>query len=92
MINLHKIYKKWNNVPGKDLIVVVVSSVIGFVLFGYVVQPVLVSINPMFSFSYGESYGRRPTTPAGIALWATIGVILAIYYIFEYKIEVYLDM
>jgi hypothetical protein len=63
-------------------IVSIISLIIGFVLFESIIQDILVSIDPMFSYEYAAKMGnsgRAPDTPAGIALWTTCIVIASIY-------------
>lgn len=67
-------YNKIDKIPGKNLLFVAVTFVVSLVLFVLCIQPVLVEISPIFAWGYGSDDvgGRRPDTPAGLALMVTI--------------------
>ncbi len=63
----------------ESMLVVIIS----LVLFLYIVQPVLVSIHPMFAFQGRLSSGRYPDTPVGIAAVITALTVYFIFIIFK---------
>lgn len=71
--------EKWLD---NTIIIAAASLIIAIPLFENIIQPILISINPIFSYEYAAkmgSSGRIPDTPAGLALWGTCGSIAAIY-------------
>lgn len=64
-------------------------GIISILLFEYVIHPVLVDIDPMFSWQHGagEIGGRAPDSPAGAALMVTGMIIMTTYTIMKIKIN-----
>ncbi len=66
----------------KGSIEAIVVLAIAIVVFNAVIQPVLVSIDPMFADQYvppGETTRRVPATPAE---WATLGTAITLFIIY----------
>lgn len=75
------IIETFGKVPGKDMIAVIVIFFISLHLFANFIQPVLISIDPMFAGSGSDSSdGRFATGPVGLALFGTCMVLLTLYF------------
>lgn len=72
--------------------VLFVVAILGL-LFKSMIQPVLVSIDPMFAnqnLPIGEATGRGPETPAEVALYATIIIGFIVYELVKGEIKDYI--
>ena len=74
---------------------IIVVFDISVVLFELIVQPFLVSIDPMFAYGNsllgdGSTRSRIPNTPASVALAATGLICLIAYHVLHSKIGSYL--
>lgn len=65
--------------------------VFSIILFEYVLHPVLVDIDPMFSWEHaaGDIGGRAPDSPAGVALAITSLIFYISYREIKLKIVMY---
>lgn len=73
--------KNWLGMAKLSIEIIIVAVILWYI-FQIVVQPVLVSINPVFADLYApaaEQSGRSPENPAQIALYATGIVGFAVY-------------
>lgn len=73
----------------KGSVNVIVLLAISIIVFNYAIQPVLVSIDPMFADQYvppGETTRRVPATPDE---WATLGTSLIVLVIYIWVVKPY---
>lgn len=71
---------------------VLILVVLSILLFEYVLHPVLIDIDPMFSWQHaaGDIGGRAPDSPAGAALAITFAIIWFGYSWVKYRVDVYI--
>jgi hypothetical protein len=63
--------------------------VISFILFIYIIQPMLIDIHPMFA-TQPQISGRRPNTPGGLAYFITLTMCFIISIPFYIVISEYI--
>lgn len=65
------------------LVIPILAVAIAWYSFEIVIQPVLVDISPIFADLSGDGHvGRAPDTPAQAALFATVLLVLFVFFMF----------
>lgn len=80
-------FEGWKSKAG-HLAELLIICFISINIFNYIVQPLLVSIDPIFAYQdlpLGEAVGRGPETPAELAGMISVAIIMYAYYTLRFK-------